>query len=505
MSNISGFVKRIRDIMRNDAGINGDAQRIEQLAWMLFLKVYDSKENDWEFNEDDYVSIIPETCRWRNWAHEENGRGMTGDALLNFANNTLFPVLKGKDIKDGNGNVLIRGVQVDATTPIKKAIVKTTFEDANNYMKDGVLLRQIINTIDTIDFSDYEESHAFGEIYESILRELQSAGSAGEFYTPRAVTDFMAQMIQPQIGEKVADFACGTGGFLTSWLKELGKKVQTTDDVEKLNTSIYGIEKKQFPYMLCITNMLLHDLDMPAIYHDNSLLKNVLDYTDKDRFDVILMNPPYGGSEKADVKNHFPDDLASSETADLFMSVIMYRLKQNGRAAVILPDGFLFGLDNAKVNIKKKLLSEFNLHTVIRMPGSVFSPYTSITTNILLFENTGKTEQTWFYRLDMPDGYKHFSKTKPMKLEHFAPVVEWWNDRKVLTDGEHDKARCFTYKELTEDLGYNLDQCGFPHEEEEILDPRDLIKRYEEERASLNAEIDRVLADISALLGGKTE
>ncbi|MBR6052487.1 MAG: SAM-dependent DNA methyltransferase [Clostridia bacterium] len=505
MSNISGFVKRIRDIMRNDAGINGDAQRIEQLAWMLFLKVYDSKENDWEFNEDDYVSIIPETCRWRNWAHEENGRGMTGDALLNFVNNTLFPVLKGKDVKDGNGNVLIRGVQVDATTPIKKAIVKTTFEDANNYMKDGVLLRQLVNVIDDLKLDDYEESHAFGEIYESILRELQSAGSAGEFYTPRAVTDFMAQMIQPQIGEKAADFACGTGGFLTSWLKELGKKVQTVEDVEKLNTSIYGIEKKQFPYMLCITNMLLHDLDMPAIYHDNSLLKNVLDYTDKDRFDVILMNPPYGGSEKADVKNHFPDDLASSETADLFMSVIMYRLKQNGRAAVILPDGFLFGLDNAKVNIKKKLLSEFNLHTVIRLPGSVFSPYTSITTNILFFDNTGETEQTWFYRLDMPDGYKHFSKTKPMKLEHFAPVIEWWNNRQALSVDGFDKSRCFTYKEMTEDLGYNLDQCGFPHEEEEILDPRDLIQRYEEERASLNAEIDRVLSDISALLGGKTE
>lgn len=217
MSNISGFIKRLRDIMRNDAGINGDAQRIEQIAWLLFLKVYDTKEQDWEFEDDKYQSIIPTPCRWRNWAHEEGGKGMTGEALLNFVNNTLFPVLKGKDIKDPNGNVLIGGIQVNPDTPIKKAIVKTTFEDANTYMKDGVLLRQVINVIDALDLSDYEESHAFGEIYETILRELQSAGSSGEFYTPRAVTDFMAKMINPQIGERCADFACGTGGFLVRY------------------------------------------------------------------------------------------------------------------------------------------------------------------------------------------------------------------------------------------------------------------------------------------------
>lgn len=334
---------------------------------------------------------------------------------------------------------------------------------------------------------------------------MQSAGSSGEFYTPRAVTDFMAKMIQPKIGEKMADFACGTGGFITSWLKALSPQIKNTEDQEAYATSIYGIEKKQFPYMLCITNMLLHDLDLPQVYHDNSLLHDVLDYTESDQFDVILMNPPYGGSEKADVKNHFPADLASSETADLFMSVIMYRLKKTGRAAVILPDGFLFGTDNAKVSIKKKLLKEFKLHTVIRMPGSVFAPYTSITTNILFFEAGKPTEETWFYRLDMPEGYKHFSKTKPMKLEHFAPVIEWWNDRQPLSVDGFDKAKCFSYQEMTEALGYNLDQCGYPHEEEEILDPLDLIQRYEEERASLNAEIDRVLAEITAKLGGAKE
>ncbi|MFR8746880.1 type I restriction-modification system subunit M [Gemmiger formicilis] len=431
MSNLTGFVKRLRDIMRNDAGINGDAQRIEQIAWMLFLKVYDAKEQDWEWDDEDYTSIIPEECRWQNWAHDDkSGIAMTGDKLLDFVNNTLFPTLK--------------NLPVDASTPIKKAIVQTTFADANNYMKDGVLLRQVINVIDELDFSDYEESHAFGEIYETILKELQSAGSAGEFYTPRAVTDFMAQVIQPQIGETMADFACGTGGFIVSWLKELKKLVNTTEDEEAYSNSIYGIEKKQFPYMLCVTNLLLHGLDVPQVYHANTLLHDVLDYTEGDKVDVILMNPPYGGSEKADVKNHFPTDLASSETADLFMSVIMYRLKKNGRAAVILPDGFLFGTDNAKVNIKKKLLREFNLHTIVRLPGSVFSPYTSITTNILFFDNTHPTEETWFYRLDMPEGYKHFSKTKPMKPEHFQPVLDWWNDRQEITEDGFDKSKTFT-------------------------------------------------------------
>ena len=492
MSNLSGFVKRLRDIMRNDAGINGDAQRIEQIAWMLFLKVYDAKEQDWEWDDEDYQSIIPEECRWQNWAHDDkSGTALTGDKLLDFVNNKLFPTLK--------------NLPVDASTPIKKAVVQTTFADANNYMKDGVLLRQVLNVIDELDFSDYEESHAFGEIYETILKELQSAGSAGEFYTPRAVTDFMAQVIKPQIGETMADFACGTGGFIVSWLKELHKQIKTTEDEEAYSNSIYGIEKKQFPYMLCVTNLLLHGLDVPQVYHANTLLHDVLDYTESDKVDVILMNPPYGGSEKADVKNHFPTDLASSETADLFMSVIMYRLKQNGRAAVILPDGFLFGTDNAKVHIKKKLLREFNLHTIIRLPGSVFSPYTSITTNILFFDNTHPTEETWFYRLDMPEGYKHFSKTKPMKLEHFQPVLDWWDNRREITEDGFDKAKKFTYQQLTEDLGYNLDQCGYPHEEEEILAPMDLIQRYEEQRASLNAQIDRVLEQITNLLGGNAQ
>lgn len=487
MSGLSNFVKRIRDIMRNDPGINGDAQRIEQMAWMLFLKVYDEKEQDWAFDEENYHSIIPENCRWCNWAKDDHsGNAMTGDVLLNFINNTLFEQLK--------------KLEIDKNTPIKKSIVKSTFEDANNYMKDGVLLRQIINVIDELELDNYEESHAFGVIYETILKELQSAGSSGEFYTPRAVTDFMAKMIKPQIGETAADFACGTGGFLTSWLNELSELVKTTENQESYNNSIYGMEKKQFPYMLSITNMLLHGIDVPRIYHGNSLVDDVLNYTEDDKFEVILMNPPYGGSEKDSIKQNFPADLRSSETADLFMSVIMYRLKKNGRAAVILPDGFLFGTDNAKVAIKQKLLTDFNLHTIIRMPHSVFAPYTSITTNILFFDNKSTTNETWFYRLDMPDGYKNFSKTKPMKLEHFTPVMDWWENREAINIDGFDKAKSYTVDEIAA-RNYNIDLCGFPHEEEEILPPDELIHQYQEKRASLNADIDRILNDISNILG----
>ena len=492
MSNLSGFVKRVRDVMRNDAGINGDAQRIEQIAWMLFLKVYDAKEEDWEFDDEKYESIIPENLRWRNWAHTENQNdGLTGDQLLNFVNNDLFSTLK--------------KLEITPDTPIRQSIVRTTFEDANNYMKDGVLMRQIINIIDELDFGSYEETHAFGEIYETILKELQSAGSAGEFYTPRAVTEFMAKMIKPQIGETMADFACGTGGFLSSWIKELetikdAKGSISNEDSEKLYNSIYAIEKKQFPYMLCVTNMLLHGIDNPKVFHDNSLTKKLLDYTEKDAFDVILMNPPYGGSEKEDIKQNFPADLKSSETADLFIAVILYRLKKNGRAAVIIPDGFLFGNDNAKTNLKKKLLTDFNLHTVVRMPQRVFSPYTDITTNILFFNNEEPTGKTWFYRVDMPEGIKHFSKTKPMKLSDFDDCVAWWNDRKEINDKKgNPKVKCYSSQELI-DSGYNFDVCGYPKEEEEILSIKDTILNYKKHSEATEEKINSTLAKITKIL-----
>lgn len=488
---LGSFVKTIQNIMRGDSGINGDAQRIEQMTWLLFLKVYDAKEEDWEFHDDAYESIIPEELRWRNWAVDrKDGKAMTGQSLLDFVNNKLFPTLK--------------ELKVTENTPIKKSIVKAVFEDSNQYMKDGILLRKVINEIDAIEFDEYDERHAFGEIYETILKSLQSAGNAGEFYTPRAVTDFMVKMTQPKLGERIADFACGTGGFLTSTLNVLEPQIKTVDDREKYNNSIYGVEKKPLPYLLSITNMLLHDIDSPQIFHGNSLERNVREYKKSDKFDVVLMNPPYGGTESDGVKINFPADLRSSETADLFMSVIMYRLNENGRAGVIIPDGFLFGTDNAKVAIKKKLLEEFNLHTIIRMPASVFAPYTSITTNILFFDKTKKTDAVWFYRVDMPEGYKHFSKTKPMKVEHFDECVAWWNERKQIKDADTDtyKAKDYTVLELAE-RGYDLDLCGYPTVEEEVLSPEETIRIFHEKRDSLNARIDKRLTAIEALLGVK--
>ncbi|UKH19004.1 HsdM family class I SAM-dependent methyltransferase [Actinobacillus pleuropneumoniae] len=486
---LNNLVKRLQDVMRNDAGINGDAQRIEQIVWILFLKIYDAKEQEWEQIDDNYYSILPDFLRWQNWAKDnKDGKAMTGDELLNFVNNELFPALK--------------NLPISAETPMNQKIIRAAFEDNNNYMKNGILLRQVINIIDEINFEQYQERHAFGDIYENILKSLQSAGNAGEFYTPRAVTDFMAKMIKPRLGEKIADFACGTGGFLTSALKELDKQNDSINDKNLLSNSVYGIEKKALPHLLCITNLLLHDIDNPNVHHDNALEKPVKDYTENDKFDVILMNPPYGGSEIEQIKTNFPSALRSSETADLFMSVIMYRLKKNGRVAIVLPDGFLFGTDNAKMAIKQKLMSEMNLHTVIRLPHSVLAPYTSITTNILFFDNTEPTKETWFYRLDMPQGYKNFSKTKPMKLEHFNEVMEWWHNRQAIEIDGFDKARCYSYQEIA-DRQFNIDLCGFPHEEEEILPPDELIANYQQKRTALNADIDRILGEITQILGIK--
>lgn len=483
----NSFVKRIQDITRKDAGVNGDAQRIEQMSWLLFLKIYDSREEVWELEDDDYESIILEELKWRNWAHSEKGEQvMTGDDLLDFVNNKLFKGLK--------------EIEIAPEMPIRKQIVKAAFEDANNYMKDGVLLRQVINVVDEVDFHSPEDRHLFNDIYESILKDIQSAGNAGEFYTPRAATDFIAETLQPKLGERMADFACGTGGFLTSTLNILDKQRETADDTVKYNNAVFGIEKKAFPHLLAVTNLFLHEIDDPEIMHGNSLEKNVRDYTEKDKFDIIMMNPPFGGSELDAIKNNFPTDLRSSETADLFMAIIMYRLKQDGRVGVILPDGFLFGT-GVKNTLKKKLLEEFNLHTIIRLPHSVFAPYTGIHTNILFFDKTKTTAETWFYRLDMPEGYKNFSKTKPMKSEHFNPIREWWNDREEIIEGNFPKAKKFTPSELAE-LDYNFDQCGFPQEKEEILEPMELINKYNTERKQLNEKIDSVLVEIIGMLEG---
>ena len=496
---VNNIVKRIQNIMRQDAGINGDAQRIEQMTWMFFLKVYDTQEETWEYKamkeKKSFQSIIPENLRWRNWAiDEKDGNALTGDSLLKLVNEELFPTLKNLD--------------VTAETPRSQSIVKEVFEDINQYMKDGILLRQVINIINEIEFDDAEDRHMFGDIYEGILKELQSAGNAGEFYTPRALTDFMVRTLNPVLGETFGDFTSGTGGFLTSALNHLQPQINTTADGELYQKAVIGQEWKPLPYLLSITNLLLHDVEAPNIRHCDSLGMNVTDIKDGDKVDVIAMNPPYGGSTQSNIKSNFPMDMRSSETADLFMVLIMYRLRKGGRAAVIIPDGFLFGADNAKLAIRAKLLKDFNLHTIIRLPGSIFAPYTSIATNIIFFNNERaegapegyNTKETWFYRLDMPEGYKHFSKTKSMKLEHTAPITEWWNNRKEIVADNDEKSRCFSVEELIAS-DCNFDRCKFPKEEEEVLPPKELLEDYYKKRKALEHQIDKTLKEIQDILG----
>ena len=501
---VNNIVKRIQNIMRQDAGVNGDAQRIEQMTWMFFLKVYDTQEETWEYKAcregKTYVSIIPEELRWRNWAvDEKDGKALTGDALLSLVNDKLFPTLK--------------NIEITRETPRSKAIVKDVFEDINQYMKNGTLLRQVINVINEIEFDDAQDRHLFGDIYEGILKDLQSAGNAGEFYTPRALTDFIVEMLHPHLGETFGDFTSGTGGFLTSALKYLEPQINNAEDRISYQNAVVGQEWKPLPYLLSITNLLLHDVEAPNIRHCDSLATKVTDFTGKDKVDVIGMNPPYGGSTEASVKSNFPMEMRSSETADLFMVLIMYRLKIGGRAGVIVPDGFLFGTDGAKLAIKTKMLKDFNLHTVIRLPGSIFSPYTSIATNILFFNNEKaedapegySTKGTWFYRLDMPEGYKHFSKTKSMKLEHCNPIKEWWNDRKeIIVDDGNEKSRYFSVEELIAN-DCNFDLCKFPKDEEEILPPAELLADYYKKRRALDHEIDKTLAEIQKILGIEIE
>ena len=513
---VGNLVKRLQDIMRKDAGINGDAQRIEQMVWMFFLKVYDAAEEDWELDAfdkgEEFKSIIPEDLRWRNWAPSKDEEGklksdfLTGQPLLDFINEKLFRVLKGEDSLDGS----IKGIQVTRETERHKAIVHDVFQEVNQYMKNGVLLRQMVDEIDAVDMLDSEESHQFGDMYETLLKDLQAAGNAGEFYTPRPLTDFTVEHLDPKLGELMGDLAAGTGGFIISTLNYLEKQKKTAKDEDDYQKSVMGQEWKPFPYLLGVTNIMLHGIKDPEFFHMDSLGKNMSEYQEEGKLDIIAMNPPYGGATDSATKMNFKAEYRSSETADLFMVLIMQRLNKGGRAGVVVPDGFLFGTDGAKLAIKKRLLTEFNLHTIIRLPGSVFSPYTSIATNILFFNNERAdgapegyaTKETWFYRMDMPEGYKHFSKTRPILNQHFDVVNEWWKNRQALEDGE--KSRSFTAQELM-DAGCNFDQCKFPKEEEEVLRPEELLKKYHEERSALDAKIDAQLREIESILGIKIE
>ena len=476
---ITTAIKSIQDIMRKDVGVDGDAQRIGQLVWMLFLKVFDDRETEWELLDDDYRSPLPESYRWRNWAAD--AEGMTGDELMSFVDNELFPTLQ--SLGDDGGEL----------RPVAR-VIRGVFEDAYNYMKSGQLLRQVLNKIqESVDFNKAQERHAFGDMYEQLLRDLQNAGNAGEFYTPRPVTEFMVRMVDPQLHEKVMDPACGTGGFLTCTIEHKRRRhVKTPADEAVLQASVFGVEKKPLPHLLATTNMILHGIEVPSqIRHDNTLARPLISWGPGERVDCIVANPPFGGMEEDGIEGNFPAAFRTRETADLFMVLIMHLLKSGGRAAVVLPDGFLFG-EGIKSRIKEKLLTECNLHTVVRLPNGVFNPYTGIKTNLLFFTKGEPTREVWFYEHPYPAGVKNYSKTRPMRIEEFATEEAWWGDRQ-----ETPQAWKVGIDEIRA-RHWNLD-CKNPHVGEQVShDPDELLAEYwqmQAEIAALQGQLKAALAE----------
>lgn len=463
---LSTTIKSLQDIMRKDAGVDGDAQRIGQLGWLLFFKIYSDLEEEAELIDANYVSPIPAGLKWSEWADQDalGKDAPTGDALLDLIENRLFPTFKDLDLAKLSGQGRDRG-----------ALLRGVFEDAFNYMKNGTLLRQVINKLNAdIDFNQSKTRHMFGDIYEKILKDLQSAGNAGEFYTPRAATQFAVEMVNPQIGETVLDPACGTGGFLTHSFEHLKSQAKTPDDLELVKNSIQGVEKKSLPHLLCVTNMMVHGIEVPInIRHGNTLSRPLKDYGKADQVDVIVTNPPFGGTEEDGIESNFPSEFRTRETADLFLVLVMELLKDGGRAAVVLPDGTLFG-EGIKTRIKEKLLSECNLHTVVRLPNGVFAPYTSIKTNILFFTKGEPTTEVWYYEHPYPDGYKSYSKTKPMRIDEFQPEKDWWENRQ-----ESEQTWRVSAEDIAES-GYNLDIKNPNAVEAGHEDPDVLLARYNE-------------------------
>lgn len=497
---LANLIKRLEDIMRADNGIDGTAQRLSQIVWILFLKVFDYKEEEAEL-DDGYEPVIPEGYRWRDWVPYETATAYrTGDELLDFVNNDLIHVLRGEPTKDASGAERV----LFASESPRALLVKEFMQRTHNYAQNGVQLRQVLDLFEEVDFSDADDTHEFNDVYETMLKSLQGAGKAGEFYTPRAVTSFAIERVDPKIGETVGDFACGTCGFLVDALRHMEAQIAPgdTEALETIHSSLIGSEWKPMPYMLGVTNLMLHGVELPNVTYGDSLVKRLLSYDEADCVDVIAMNPPYGGVTTEANRSAYPAEFRSSESADLFVAQIMTRLRPGGRAVVVLPNGFLEGEDNVRIALKKKLLGEFNLHTVIRMPESVFAPYTSIETNLLFFDNTGSTQETWFYRFDKPEGYKHFSKTRPLMPKHMEVVSEWWGDRVEISDEDTDtyKAKRYSVEELV-GRNYNLALCGYPTVEEEVLSPEETIAAYRIERERVDADIDAKLAEIERILG----
>ena len=408
MPHVSNIVKSVQNIMRKDAGTYGDAQRLEQLGWMFFLKIFDDREKEIQLLKDTYKSPLPKKLRWSAWATDQEG--ITGAALLSFVNETLLPTLKALP----GGADKIAG------------LIRMTFEDANNYMKNGTLMRQVINKINGIDFNASDDRHMFGDIYETLLKDLQSAGNAGEFYTPRAVTQFIVEQVNPKLGETILDPACGTGGFLTCAIEHLRKQAKTEAHESTIQDCFAGIEKKHLPHVLCMTNLLLHGIDVPSnVRHDNTLARPLRDWGPRDRVDVIVTNPPFGGMEEDGIESNFPSEFRTRETADLFLVLLMKILKPGGRAGLVLPDGTLFG-EGVKTRIKEALLAECNLHTIVRLPNGVFNPYTGIRTNLLFFTKGAPTTHVWYFEHPYPPGAKSYNKSKPIRIEEFEGERAWW-------------------------------------------------------------------------------
>ena len=449
--------------MWQDTGLNGDAQRIEQLGWMLFLKIFSDKDKELELLDDKYKSPIPDKFHWvkekGNWAGDDEG--MTGDELLEFVDRQLFPALRNLDLSTGNQRAVI---------------VREVFEGNNNYMKSGINIRKVLNKLNEIDFNIAKDRHAFGELYETILKELQSAGKSGEFYSPRPLTSFITEMLDPQIGEKMLDPANGTGGFVTAVVEYLKKKATNVADRKSIEQNVAGWEYKPLPYLLSITNLILHDIEVPNITFRDSLDKPLSAYTEKDRVDVIEANPPFGGIVANGNESNFPQTYRTKESADLFLILIIHLLKQGGRAGIVLPDGSLTG-DGVKQRVREKLLRDCNLHTIIRLPNSVFQPYATVATNLLFFDKVNQgnqanhinhssdngfaTKEIWYYEHRMPEGYKAYNKTRPIQAKEFDPIKKWWTKRK-----ESDIAWKVNINTIIE-RGYDLDIKNPTKKEEE--------------------------------------
>jgi type I restriction enzyme M protein len=456
---LGSLIKSARDIMRKDKGLNGDLDRLPLLTWIMFLKFLDDleqqREQEAELARKKFRPAIEPPYRWRDWA--ANPQGVTGDELLAFINQdeTRLP-----DGKRGPGLFAYLRALTSANGDNRRDVISTVFRGVDNRMKSGYLLRDVITKVADIHFTSSDELHTLGALYESMLREMRdAAGDSGEFYTPRPVVRFMVEVTDPRLGETVLDPASGTGGFLVEAFNHLSKQVKTVAERKRLQAeSIFGCEPKSLPYLLGQMNLLLHGLDAPQIDPGNALRFKLSEIGEKERVDVILTNPPFGGEEEKGIQGNFPEDRQTAETALLFLQIIMRKLRRQStpagrpaRAAVVVPDGMLFG-DGVCARIKEELLKEFNLHTIVRLPNGVFSPYTLIRTNVLFFDRSGPTKEVWYYEHPLPDGRKNYTKTQPIQFDEFKPCLDWWSQR-----GEGDQAWRVPATELIAS-NYNLDR-----------------------------------------------